>query len=93
MSAPPSRTRSTGFKSGDGAGRARRRAGDVAAARSEALLPTEEDFEKTMGYMERFFRRFMGIVKDFEKDGRVTRRRASRRRPEAALAPAAGLAA
>lgn len=39
------------------------------AARVEQSLPTEEDFDRTMGYMERFFRRFMDIVKDFEKDG------------------------
>ncbi len=31
-------------------------------------LPSEEEFEKGMGYMERFFRRFMGIVKDFENE-------------------------
>lgn len=31
-------------------------------------LPTEEEFDKTLGYMERFFRGFMDIVKDFEKD-------------------------
>lgn len=31
-------------------------------------LPTEEEFEKTMGYMERFFRGFMDIVKDFEDE-------------------------
>lgn len=31
-------------------------------------LPTEEEFEKTMSYMERFFRGFMDIVKDFEND-------------------------
>lgn len=30
-------------------------------------LPTEEEFEKTMGYMERFFRRFMGIVRDLNE--------------------------
>ncbi|PYE86379.1 hypothetical protein [Phyllobacterium leguminum] len=29
-------------------------------------LPTDEEFEKTMGYMERFFRRFMDIVKNFD---------------------------
>ncbi len=29
-------------------------------------LPTEDEFEKTMSYMERFFRRFMDIVKDFD---------------------------
>jgi hypothetical protein len=38
------------------------------AARIEKSLPTEEDFERTMGYMERFFRSFMGIVKEFEQE-------------------------
>ena len=37
-------------------------------ARLEQSLPTEEDFNRTMGYMERFFRSFMAIVKDFEDD-------------------------
>lgn len=37
-------------------------------ARVEQSLPTEEEFNKTMSYMERFFRSFMGIVKDFEND-------------------------
>lgn len=36
------------------------------AAKIEKSLPTEEDFNKTLGYMERFFRSFMGIVKEFE---------------------------
>lgn len=31
-------------------------------------LSDEEEFEQTLGYMERFFRRFMGIVKDLERD-------------------------
>ena len=31
-------------------------------------LPSDEEFEKTMGYMERFFRGFMDIVKSFEED-------------------------
>jgi hypothetical protein len=35
-----------------------------------ALLPDEESFEKSLGYMERFFRRFMDIVKDFDQDWR-----------------------
>jgi hypothetical protein len=38
------------------------------AARLESKLPTEEQFEQTMGYMERFLRGFMGIVRDMEKD-------------------------
>jgi hypothetical protein len=29
-------------------------------------LPTDEEFEKTMGYMERFFRRFMDVMKNFD---------------------------
>jgi hypothetical protein len=37
-------------------------------AKIEQSLPTEEDFNRTMGYMERFFRSFMAIVKDFEND-------------------------
>ena len=37
-------------------------------AKIENSLPTEEDFNKTMSYMERFFRSFMGIVKDFESE-------------------------
>lgn len=38
------------------------------AARLESRLPSEEEFDRTMGYMERFFRGFMGIVKDLNKD-------------------------
>lgn len=34
----------------------------------EVLLPTQEDFDKSLSYMEQFFRRFMGIVKDMEDD-------------------------
>lgn len=36
----------------------------------KALLPDEESFEKSLGYMERFFRRFMDIVKDLDQDWR-----------------------
>lgn len=35
---------------------------------SGAALPSDEEFEQTLGYMERFFRRFMGIVRDFEDE-------------------------
>ncbi len=35
-------------------------------AKFERTLPTEEEFNKTMSYMERFFRGFIGIVKDLE---------------------------
>ena len=37
------------------------------SARLESQLPSEEDFNKTMSYMERFFRSFMDIVKDMDK--------------------------
>lgn len=37
------------------------------AAKLENSLPTEEQFEKTMSYMERFLRGFIGIVKDMDK--------------------------
>lgn len=32
------------------------------------LLPTEEEFQRSLGYMERFFRKFMDIVKDLDKE-------------------------
>jgi len=35
--------------------------------RLESTLPSEEDFQKTLGYMERFLRSFMGVVKDLER--------------------------
>src|SRR6266540_7454774 len=35
-------------------------------ARLESTLPTEEEFNKTMSYMERFLRGFMDIVKDMD---------------------------
>ena len=38
------------------------------AAKIERTLPTEEEFNKTMSYMERFFRGFIGIVKDLEEE-------------------------
>jgi flagellar motility protein MotE (MotC chaperone) len=38
------------------------------AARLESTLPSEQDFEKTMSYMERFMRGFMGIVRDMQED-------------------------
>jgi flagellar motility protein MotE (MotC chaperone) len=41
------------------------------SARLESSLPSEEDFNRTMTYMERFLRGFMGIVKDMNKDEAV----------------------
>ncbi|MGB3540938.1 MAG: hypothetical protein WBA42_22510 [Mesorhizobium sp.] len=38
------------------------------SARVESKLPSEEEFNRTIDYMERFVRGFMGIVKDMNKD-------------------------
>lgn len=40
------------------------------AARLEESLPSEEDFDRAMGYMERFFRGFLGIVREFDEERR-----------------------
>jgi len=39
-----------------------------AAVRLESALPSEEEFARTMGYMERFLRGFMDIVKDLDQE-------------------------
>lgn len=33
-----------------------------------AGLPSEDEFEQSLSYMERFFRRFMDMVKEFDSD-------------------------
>lgn len=33
-------------------------------------LPSDEEFEQTLGFMERFFRSFMDIVREFESEPR-----------------------
>lgn len=38
------------------------------AAPAAGGLPSDEEFEKAMGFMERFFKRFMDIVRGFEKE-------------------------
>lgn len=38
------------------------------AARLEGSLPTEEEFKKSMSYVEQFFRGFIGIVKELETE-------------------------
>lgn len=43
-----------------------------AGGRTEEL-PSEEEFEQTLGYMERFFRRFMGIVEEFDREEKTIR--------------------
>jgi hypothetical protein len=45
------------------------RVGDLGAAGRQAT-PSPEEFEQTLGMMERFFRRFWEIVRDFERDMR-----------------------
>lgn len=35
--------------------------------RAQETMPSEEEFEQTLGYMERFFRSFMGIVGEFDQ--------------------------
>lgn len=37
------------------------------SGRPAAGLPSEEEFEQTLGYMERFFHRFLGIVQDLDR--------------------------
>jgi hypothetical protein len=39
-----------------------------AEARPGAGLPSEEEFDQTLGMMERFFQRFIGIVKDLDAE-------------------------
>ncbi|HVW54889.1 MAG TPA: hypothetical protein VHC00_04345 [Rhizobiaceae bacterium] len=38
------------------------------AAGSTSTLPSDADLDRTMNFMERFFRRFMGIVKEFNQN-------------------------
>jgi len=38
------------------------------AAASNSTLPSDADLDRTMNFMERFFRRFMGIVKEFNQN-------------------------
>ncbi|MEW6633493.1 MAG: hypothetical protein AB1440_21710 [Pseudomonadota bacterium] len=38
------------------------------SARLESNLPSQEDFNKTLGYMQQFFRTFKDIVKDMDKE-------------------------
>jgi hypothetical protein len=35
---------------------------------SASTLPSDADLDRTMNFMERFFRRFMGIVKEFNQN-------------------------
>ena len=33
-----------------------------------AAVPSDEEFERTLGFMERFFRRFIGIARELEQE-------------------------
>jgi hypothetical protein len=36
--------------------------------RPDVTLPSEEEFDRTLSQMEQFFRRFLGIVREFDAD-------------------------
>ncbi|MGY6707310.1 MAG: hypothetical protein ACXIVF_03200 [Rhizobiaceae bacterium] len=40
----------------------------AAEPRPHAAPPGEEDFEQTLNNMERFFRRFLGLVREFDQE-------------------------
>ena len=44
------------------------RIGAIEAGGAAGALPSDEEFEQTLGYMEKFLRRFMGIAQDLERD-------------------------
>jgi hypothetical protein len=41
--------------------------------RPEAVLPDDEEFERTLSRMERFLRSFMGIAREFEREDQPDR--------------------
>lgn len=43
------------------------------AADAETGLPSEDEFERSLSYMERFMRRFMGLVQEFQDDEQPAR--------------------
>jgi hypothetical protein len=45
-----------------------RRIAELETGKPQNALPTDEEFERTMGFMERFFRRFMGMMQDFQQE-------------------------
>lgn len=51
------------------------RVGALESGAPVAGLPPEEEFERGIGYMERFFRMFMGLVKEFEDEPRAAPQR------------------
>lgn len=49
-----------------------KRVAELEGGRPAAGLPTEEEFERTMGFMERFFRRFIGVMQDLQHEQKPT---------------------
>ena len=45
-----------------------KRIAELEAGKPQNALPTEEEFERTMGFMERFFRRFIGVIQDIQPE-------------------------
>ena len=45
-----------------------KRIAGLETGKPQNALPTDEEFERTMGFMERFFRRFMGMMQDFQHE-------------------------
>ncbi len=44
------------------------RIAELEKAPAAAVLPSEEQFDRTLGYMQRFFRGFMDIMKEYDRD-------------------------
>ena len=43
---------------------------DAVEGKQSFSLPTQEDMDKTVSVMQRFFQSFLGVVKEFERDMR-----------------------
>ena len=44
------------------------RLAELEGAGLRSMVPSEEDFEQTLNQMERFFRRFFGMVREFDQE-------------------------
>lgn len=48
--------------------RLEQRVAELEGAGLHSMVPSEEDFEQTLNQMERFFRRFLGMVREFDQE-------------------------
>lgn len=48
--------------------RLEQRVAELEGAGLHSMVPSEEDFEQTLNQMERFFRRFFGMVREFDQE-------------------------